>query len=193
MVNERVSAFVDRQRYLVALIERMWQDPRVQLYNDEEMPEISLLRRVGSVFLAGPTSRHQLIEYNWRCKAVAFLREAGFEGFIFVPEPRGKEERGDFTERSYIHQWESRRLLSASQVMFWIPRNKDELLGLNTNLELGILVGLTFLSERPPTRLFVGWPNEAERMGLPYHYVVECAGCKRYSTLQELCNAVIAR
>lgn len=192
MVNERISAFVGQQKDLVTLLEKMWQDSRVQLYNDEEMPETSLLCRVGSIFLAGPTSRHQLIEYNWRCKAVAFLREAGFKGFIFVPEPRGREEEGDFTERRYIHQWESHRLFSASRVMFWIPRNKDELLGLNTNLELGILIGLTLLSERSSARLFVGWPNEAERMGLPYHYAIEHAGCKWHRNLQELCGAVVA-
>ena len=70
------------------LLKRMWNDPRVQFYDDSEMPPDKELAD-GSAFLVGPTSRHQLLEYNWRCQAVNHLRNAGFKGIIYVPEPRG--------------------------------------------------------------------------------------------------------
>ena len=71
---------------------------------------------------------------------------------------------------------------------FWIPRKANDLLGLNTNLELGIFIGRMLLGSFPET--FIGWPPEAERMGLPNHYAVELAGCKRFTTLKDLCSAV---
>jgi hypothetical protein len=170
----------------------MWHDERVQFYNDKDLPPSDILQDVGSIFLAGPTSRHQLIEYNWRSSAVYLLRKADFQGFIFVPEPRGEEVAGDFTERDFIHRWESSRLLSSSRVLFWIPRKEDELLGLNTNLELGIFIGRALLS-RNSSSVFIGWPDGAERMGLPEHYAIELAGFERYKTLEELCLAVAGK
>lgn len=99
------------------------------------------------------------------------LREAGFTGWIFCPEPRGEELPSDFTEHSFIHKWESDRLRNATHVGFWIPRKADELLGLNTNLELGIFLGLAIGNNLDGQQLFVGWPPKAERMGLPKHYL----------------------
>lgn len=192
MTMERVKSFTDQVSRKLALMRAMWTDPLVQLYNDMDMPPLGERTDLGSVFLAGPTSRHQLIEYNWRCEAIHLLRTAGFSGYIYAPEPRGEEKDGDFTERSYIHAWESSRLLSASHPVFWIPRKADELLGLNTNLEFGIFIGRILFSDTR-TRIFIGWPPEAERMGLPNHYAVEMAGCRRHTSLQSLCNAVAGR
>lgn len=189
MINDRVSSYLQTYYAKLALLERMWADPMAQLYQDVELPKD--LQTSDSVFLAGPTSRHQLVEYNWRCEAVALLREAGFNGYIFVPEPRGLEKPGDFTERSYIHWWESNRLIAAAKKAVWVPRNGDELLGLNTNFEWAYLVGLKAAGETFP--LFFGWPNGAARMGLPHHYAVERAGCHRFTSLRGLCNAVAGR
>ena len=188
-VQERMSRFFRKRILQLSSMRSMWHDERVQCYNDKDLPSSDMLQDVGSIFLAGPTSRHQLIEYNWRSSAVCLLRKADFQGFIFVPEPRGEEESGDFVERDFIHRWESSRLLSSSRVLFWIPRKGDELLGLNTNLELGIFIGRTLLS-CDSSGVFIGWPDGAERMGLPEHYAVELAGFKRYRTLEELCLAV---
>lgn len=187
--SQRTSAYMGQHVSQLVLLRNMWADDRVQCYDDAELPPKESLQNFESVFLAGPTSRHQLIEYNWRCEAVSHLRQSGFRGFIFVPEPRGGEREGDFTERGVIHQWEASRLLSSSQVLFWIPRDKNELLGLNTNLELGIFIGRVLFSKLP-TNVFIGWPNNAERMGLPEYYATELAGLKRYETLEELCSVV---
>ncbi|MFZ3032321.1 MAG: hypothetical protein WA082_04795 [Candidatus Moraniibacteriota bacterium] len=186
MTNDQVTSYLQTYYTKLSLLERMWADPKVQLYQDKDLP--ADLSDHDSVFLAGPTSRHQLVEYNWRCEAVAFLREAGFDGYIFVPEPRGLEKSDDFTERSYIHWWESNRLLAAVKKAVWVPRNDDELLGLNTNFEWAYLIGRKAAGEMFP--LFFGWPDGASRMGLPHHYAVERTGCHRFTNLRGLCNAV---
>jgi hypothetical protein len=79
--------------------------------------------------------------------------------------------------------------MCATHVAFWIPRKADELLGLNTNLELGVFLGLALGNNLDGQHLFVGWPPRAERMGLPNHYL-NMAGMDRYSELKELCEAV---
>ncbi len=187
----RINSYFSSYRERLELLEQMWSDPRVQCYNDAHMPEEAELKD-GAVFIAGPTSRHQILEYNYRCEAVGHLREAGFAGYIYVPEPRGKEFADDFTERGYIHKWESDRLFGkATKKVFWIPRMADELLGLNTNLEFGIALGMILAGSR--IDLFVGWPEGAERMGLPNHYSSELASQKRYDSLRSLCFAVMGK
>ncbi len=184
-INSYLSSYRDR----LELLEQMWNDPRVQCYSDAQMPSEAELKE-GAVFIAGPTSRHQILEYNYRCEAVGHLREAGFAGFIYVPEPRGRGERGDFTDRANIHHWESSRLCAPkTKKVFWVPRMADELLGLNTNLEFGIALGMLLSGSR--IDLFVGWPESAERMGLPNHYATELAMQRRYDSLRSMCFAVM--
>jgi hypothetical protein len=201
MTQRQTQYFANHQDKIDAL-QAMWGDSHVQLYNDTKLPSHEELQKSDSVFLAGPTSRNQILEYNWRCDAVALLRACGFYGWIFCPEPRGQEAAGDFTERSYIHEWESSRLMNAAHVAFWIPRKAEELLGLNTNLELGIFLGMLIVrneSRKTPfdkpeghfarQSVHIGWPPQAERMGLPGHYVSK-AEMKIYPELLDLCKAI---
>jgi hypothetical protein len=184
---DRRQAYLKAHQTQLADLKDMWEDPGVQLYNDPELPADM---KEGSVFLAGPTSRHQLLEFQWRARMVALLRHFGFNGWIFCPEPRGLELAKDFTERGYIHKWESDRLLGANHAAFWMPRKADELLGLNSNLELGIFIGLRLAGQADDKRLFVGWPPEAERMGLPNHYK-QMADILLYTGVEELCQAIV--
>lgn len=187
MNKDRIQIYLKDRFERLRRLEAMWSDPRVQLYHDTQIPEDG----GNGVFLAGPTSRSQILEYNWRCEAVSFLRQLEYKGWIFCPEPRGQENEGDFTERKVIHKWESDRLMLASDVVFWIPRNKDELLGLNTNLELGIILGMR-MGYSSPRRVHVGWPDDAERMGLPRHYV-HFAELRCYNTLWDTCREVVSK
>ena len=187
---KRVEQYLKSHRDRLVLLELMWNDPLVYTYNDPEMPSETVLT-LGSLFIAGPTSRHQILECNWRCELVSQLRLAGYEGVIYIPEPRGLEVSEDFTERGYIHRWESTRLLSAEKQVFWIPRKADELLGLNTNFEFGLIVGLILAGTA--SDIFMGWPDEAERMGLPRHYAVELAHLKRHDTMRRLAHAVVEK
>jgi hypothetical protein len=182
--DDRQKVYLKEHETMLTQLKAMWEDPMVQLYSDANLPT-DLFR--GSVFLAGPTSRHQVLHCNWRSQAVAFLRHYGYTGWIFCPEPRGLELANDFTERGYIHTWESDRLMGARLVAFWIPRKADELLGLNTNLELGIFLGHAMTTPSYRKKIFVGWPHEAERMGLPSHYA-EMANIYQYTSLEELCQ-----
>ena len=193
MQEERISRYLSRHAFRLKQLEAMWRDPLVQLYNDPELPHP--LIRQQSVFLAGPTSRRQILEYNWRSEAVALLREAHFPGVIYVPEPRGEEDEGDFTEKSYIDRWWSDRLLSASHSVFWVPRQGVEMLGLNTNFEWGFMTAkFLFMQEQAESQeLFVGWPDGAERMGLPNHYISDIAKLRRFRTLSSLCYTITSK
>ncbi len=209
----RIAAYLKAHRDQLELLERMWSDPRVQFYNDEHMPSDQELA-LGAVFPVGPTSRHQFLMTIWRCQFYGFLREADYKGIIYSPEPRGLEEDNDFTERGYIHHWESSRLFHKTTVKaIWVPRMADELLGLNTNYEWGRVDGYLqalreysemFANRTDPTaedlrfeakqfKVFIGWPDEAERMGLPRHYSLELGGMKRYDTLRRLSFAAAGK
>jgi len=62
----------------------MWDDPLVYHYQElQDVPE-----DMPSVFLAGPSSREDVLEFKWRPFAVHLLRLHGFQGVIVIPEPR---------------------------------------------------------------------------------------------------------
>lgn len=185
MSTNRVLQYLQSRQERLVLLEAMWNDPKVQLYSDYELQPKD---GSPSVFLNGPTSRHQILEFNHRCLSVKYLRDAGFTGWIYAPEPRGYEEPGDFTERGYIHEWESCRRFSASCNSFWIPRDGNELLGLNSNLELGIDLG-KLLAGMQNQKVFIGWPDDAQRMALPSHYR-QLAGQTLYRNQQVMCEQI---
>lgn len=197
-----IQSSVDHLKSKVALLEAMWRDPFVQMYQDKELPTDGR----ESVFLEGPTSRKEHINHNYRSQQVSLLRGFGWDGWIFVPETRGlvqfygRATGYDFTEKEYIHNWESSRIMASSRVSCWIPRDNEDQLGLNTNLELGIEIGRKlerlelerFLGHLPtPARkLFIGWPSSAQRMGLPKHYVDLLRYVTIYDQLDTMCKAI---
>lgn len=185
-MNQRTRAYAESRQDRLDMLKAMWKDPFVQCYSDKDLPSKD---ERNSIFLAGPTSRSQSLESNWRCEAVMRLRAYGFDGHIFVPEPRGEADHSDFTEKEQVYLWESSRLMSADFVVFWIPRNASDLVGLNTNLELGIFLGKAMSRNLEPQRLFIGWPVNAERMGLPDHYT-KMAKQKIFHDLEEFCDLV---
>lgn len=91
-----------------------------------------------AIFLAGPTPRSADVA-SWRPEALGILAAFGYDGTVFVPEPRN----GAFGEEyDYIEQieWEERGLQLADCILFWIPRNLDTLPGFTTNVEFGLWV-----------------------------------------------------
>lgn len=85
------------------------------VYAGEEMPEIVNK----SLFLAGPTPRSSKTE-SWRKDALQILEDKGFDGVVFIPEPR----EGKF-KHSYDDQveWEDKYLNIADCIVFWVPRD----------------------------------------------------------------------
>ena len=128
------------------------------VYAKENMPqEVS-----SSIFLAGPTPR-SVVDPSWRPEAIQFLREKGFDGVVYIPEPR--DGMWDGSGDAYQDQvdWEWRCLNAADVILFWIPRDMGKFPGLTTNVEFGM-----FLNS---SKVVLGAPDSAVKMAyLKHHY-----------------------
>lgn len=122
------------------------------VYAQEPFPE----QVTASIFLAGPTPRTKTTP-SWRPLALALLEQSGFQGTVFVPEPRGGVW-GDYMGQV---EWESEGLNRADCILFWIPRDltPDEngypkMGALTTNDEWGTwkTSGKVVLGTPPPTK-----------------------------------------
>lgn len=102
--------------------------------------------KLPTVFLAGPTVRgnQQHLQPSWRFEACKYLREFGFSGNVIIPEFTDVTQ-SDKDEEDWIVPWEMEGMQAADLILFWVPRTK-ELIGLNTNFELGYWLG--FSSEK---------------------------------------------
>jgi 8-oxo-dGTP pyrophosphatase MutT (NUDIX family) len=122
------------------------------VYAQEEFPsEIAQ-----SIMLCGPTPRSVSIP-SWRPLALALLEQFGYEGTVFVPEPRSGIWNSDY---SFQIEWESEALNRADCILFWIPRDltpdedgRPRMAALTTNDEWGTwkTSGKVVLGTPPPT------------------------------------------
>jgi len=112
---------------------------------------------VKSIFLAGPTPRDKSVP-SWRPDALKALSDLGFNGHVFVPEPR----EGVFTE-DYVEQveWESDALNMADVVVFWVPREMKTMPALTTNVEFGVWAD--------SGKAILGYPEGAESVRYLQH------------------------
>lgn len=86
-----------------------------------------------SIFLAGPTPRSEGVK-SWRPDALRELRSAGYDGVVFVPEPRDSSWSRDYDAQI---GWEDRHLNMADVILFWVPRDLATLPAFTTNVEFG--------------------------------------------------------
>lgn len=164
----------------------MWDDPLVYFYQNSEFAGDG----VRSVFLAGPSSRDDILEFKWRAFAVHYLREAGFQGIIYVPEPRENDWNFKDTFHGRIVEWESIRLLHASIAFVWVPRHQAQLPGRVTNTELGFLSGMAYAApEKFKDRLVFGCPADAWKVNSEMHWT-GLAGIRPFDDLQLMCKHV---
>jgi len=136
---------------------------------------------VPSIFLAGPTPRSKDVP-SWRPEAIRAFEELGFEGNLFVPEPRD----GKFTSDYYNQiEWELDHIDKAHVVMFWIPRDLETMPGFTTNVEFGLLV-------RDMSKvLALGHPEDAPKMRyLDALYAKYRNGSVPPNTVQRTCELV---
>ena len=142
-----------------------------------------------NIFLAGPTPRSEDVK-SWRPQAINILRELGYKGNILIPEPRN----GGWAE-NYYHQveWELESLNKSTGIIFWIPRNMDNMPGMTTNIELGYIVGSKYSCESPDwiPYLEVGFPENAPHTRyisalLKYHSLGEPS-----NTLEATCQNML--
>jgi hypothetical protein len=104
-----------------------------------------------SIFLAGPTPRKPDVP-SWRPTAIKILEESGFEGTVLVPERKDGYVKGCYDDQV---EWEKYCLSKASVIVFWVPRNMENMPALTTNIEFGYWIAKT------PERVVYGRPPEA--------------------------------
>lgn len=103
------------------------------VYAREAMPTVG----TASIFLAGPSPRGTGVP-SWRPEALAILETLGFDGHVYVPEPRsGVWDKIDPAGKTEQIIWEDTALERSDVVVFWIPRDLENLPGLTTNDEWG--------------------------------------------------------
>jgi len=132
------------------------------VYAGEEMPE-SFTK---SIFLAGPTPRNKEEVESWRPDALSILEDKGFDGVVFVPEPRNKEFKHSYDDQV---EWEEKYLNLADSIVFWVPRDIEpdskgypKMAAFTTNVEFG-----TWQSSG---KIVFGAPPRATKNGYLKHY-----------------------
>lgn len=124
------------------------------IYVPEQPPE----RFTKSIFLAGPSPRGAE-HLNWRPEALRILESLGYDGVVFVPLPR--DGRWDYGYDTQV-EWERIHLDMADVVVFWVPRDKKDLLGLTTNVEFGMFFD--------SGKAVLGYPEDAASMRYLDHH-----------------------
>lgn len=108
------------------------------VYAGEEMPE----KFSKSIFLAGPTPRNKEEQESWRPDALRILEDKGYDGVVFVPEPRNGEFKHSYDDQV---EWEEKYLNVADCIVFWVPRDLEpdskgypKMAAFTTNVEFGV-------------------------------------------------------
>ncbi len=86
-----------------------------------------------SIFLAGPTPRTAEVD-SWRTEALEILEKLGFDGTVFIPEPRDQKWHNNYDRQV---NWEEDFLNMADCIVFWVPRDLETMPAFTTNVEFG--------------------------------------------------------
>ena len=105
-----------------------------------------------SIFLAGPTPRSNKV-VSWRKQAIKYLEELNYDGIVYIPEYSTWETRGNYEDQV---MWERNALTSAKVILFWIPREIPDMIGLTTNVEFGYWLH--------SNKVIYGRPDNAEKI-----------------------------
>jgi 8-oxo-dGTP pyrophosphatase MutT (NUDIX family) len=154
----------------------VWKSGLKVVYAKEELPT----ELVKSIFLAGPTPR-DLETPGWRPEALKVLESLGYDGHVFVPEPRDGKFTGDYVDQV---EWETNALNQADVIVFWIPRNMKTMPALTTNIEWGLWADTG--------KCILGTPPEAEHVR--YHqWMAAKMKVANYSTLEATLQEAVAK
>jgi hypothetical protein len=148
------------------------------VYSHEELPEAG-----PAIFLAGPTPRAAHVP-SWRPSALRLLEQTGFSGTVFSPEFRSAKPQEDFEYPRQI-AWERAALRRATVVLFWVPRDLQDMPAFTTNIEFG------FVSERRQP-FVLGFPPNAPKMSY-LEWVAREQAAPVHRTLAETVAAAVQR
>jgi 8-oxo-dGTP pyrophosphatase MutT (NUDIX family)/nucleoside 2-deoxyribosyltransferase len=94
-----------------------------------------------SIFLAGPSPRNHETK-SWRPEALSLLERKGFDGIVFVPEPKKRDDFQPIWPKTA--EWEHNMIDISDIILFWVPRdlslsadNEPKLPAFTTNVEFG--------------------------------------------------------
>ena len=138
--------------------------------------------RKNTIFLAGPTSRINCHE-SWRKNAIKYLEEFGFDGNIIIPEPKNCIVSNNIDKNNQI-KWERHYLSISNLILFWIPRNNSELIGLTTNIELG--------EWYKSNKIVIGFPENSIKNDY-IKYIIDENNLDFYNDLEELCKISVEK
>lgn len=127
-------------------------------------------------FLAGPTPRDKNV-LSWRKEAISLFESLGYDEALYVPEIREKPYY-DMEDNTSEMDWDQNALENADIVMFWIPRNTTDMLGLSTNVEFGYLLN--------KGNIIYGRPESAVRCEFLDYLYKEKLGKDYKNTLEDL-------
>jgi len=119
----------------------------------QTLPPISRHCVPNSIFLAGPTPRSAGVQ-GWRQEALQILGEAGYDGYVFIPQDKNWGWCGDYDRQV---EWEWDALGRAERVLFWVPRNLETMPAFTTNVEFG------FMAATWPERMVLGFPEDSPK------------------------------
>lgn len=113
-----------------------------------------------SIFLAGCSYRDgSLNSMSWRREIELIIQqkevETSVEFTLIIPEMNPNIPL--YLTSEDIYRWETFMLSRSSSILFWIPRDMQDLPGLTTNIEFG-----EWMSKEG---VFVGYPDDAEKNG----------------------------
>lgn len=139
-----------------------------------------------AIFLAGPCPRFDF-GTDWRLDAFKTLERLNFKGTVITPtNPNYNKMESDFSysaDSALARQtaWEREAMSLASAIVFWIPRTSAQP-GFTTNIEFGEWFR--------KTRVFVGWPDGAEKTRYLACKLAE-VGKTRFTTLDSVLQAAV--
>ncbi len=88
-----------------------------------------------SIFLAGPTPRSDKVQ-TWRKEAITILERLNFDGSVLIPEGEDWTYKNEYLDQV---SWEWEALNMSTCVVFWVPREIQEMPGFTTNVEYGLM------------------------------------------------------
>ena len=154
----------------------VWKTGLKVVYAKEEHPT----EVVKSIFLAGPTPRDKDTT-SWRPEAIELLEKLGYDGHVFVPEPRDGKFAGDYVDQV---EWETQALNQADVIVFWVPRSMRTMPALTTNIEFGLWADTG--------KCVLGTPPEAEHVRY-FQWIATKMKIPNYSTLEATLQEAIAK